>query len=300
MPVHANVFFHEGLAIERDHGDRRIVPAGNISPRLLPVFEEYNPVWIDVPVELSSVMQIDPLHFSRAVQVADNGYAVTQIVGSNQRAAVLGHREAGGVECRFPSVVVLWRHFPGIADQEKRRGNFCARPGRSRLDRSDGFRIEAENPHLVFESAGNIHRKTALRRCHGCKSQPDIRALRRGEIDVLRHSWLGRCVQVDHRNRLLCPVGVIAKLHAKTAVHNQQIAAFSVVPELVRAPQHGHGHGPHGRKFCSRIHHERAGGCNGPAFSRRLLLPAGDSRKQCRRKEKPTAKAECHECTCRS
>src|SRR6266480_656416 len=126
MSVHANVFFHEGLAIERDHGDRRIVPAGNISPRLLPVFEEYNPVWIDVPVELSSVMQIDPLHFSRAVQVADNGYAVTQIVGSNQRAAVLGHREAGGVECRFPSVVVLWRHFPGIADQEKRRGNCCA------------------------------------------------------------------------------------------------------------------------------------------------------------------------------
>src|SRR5207253_9807673 len=41
MPVHANVFLHEGLAIERDHGDRRIVPAGNISPRLLPVFEEY-------------------------------------------------------------------------------------------------------------------------------------------------------------------------------------------------------------------------------------------------------------------
>src|SRR5437016_12472650 len=119
MPVHANVFFHEGLAIERDHGDRRIVPAGNISPRLLPVFEEYNPVWIDVPVELSSVMQIDPLHSSRAVQVADNGYAVTQIVGTNQRAADPGHREAGAVERRFPSVVVLWPHCHGTSDQER-------------------------------------------------------------------------------------------------------------------------------------------------------------------------------------
>ena len=56
MAVYFNVLLDRGFAVERNHCDRGIIPAGNISACSLSGFEHDDAVGINVLVGLSLVM----------------------------------------------------------------------------------------------------------------------------------------------------------------------------------------------------------------------------------------------------
>src|SRR6266436_1348009 len=103
-----------------------------------------------------------------------------------------------------------------------------------------------ENPDFVFESAGNKHLKSSVRARNRRKSQADVGALRRREVDILNYERLGAGIQVNHGNGLLGFVSLLTELNAVPAVHHQEITAFAVASKSVRAAKHRYGHGSDG------------------------------------------------------
>ena len=240
-------------------------------------------------------MQIQSLHSPRAVEIVYNRHAVAEIVGGHERGAIGSHRQTRGIQRRFSLVVIFRRHFSWIADGEKWRRHFGVWPRRGGLDRCGSFRIEAEDPYSVFESAGNVHGKTSIGRSSRCEGQADICALRRWKIDVLNDRGRGTCIEVDHCNRLLSVICLFFELHAISAVDDQEIAALSAGPDLVCTAQHSHGHCADGGKLCCGILHQGACWGDDPTFSGGLLLAVSDSGKAEYRQQESHCNSQVHE-----